>query len=126
MLIHHWNICIIDGLASAGNKEPHGRPPPTPSWWDEQENQKEKAKLVCWDKNSLTEQQREKKITMTLITRIYSSQCSHHAMLSLLLSSKSPCLSQLPHLTTEHVVAWYRISHLIVWFGSAQLASCEN
>jgi len=36
-------------------------PPPQ---WDGEENQKEKAKLVGWDENSLTECQREKKITI--------------------------------------------------------------
>jgi len=39
------------------------------------------------DKNSLTESQREKKITtIILIKWMYSMQCSHHPMLSLLLS----------------------------------------
>jgi len=32
--------------------------------WDGEENQKEKAKLVGWDENSLTEWQREKKTTI--------------------------------------------------------------
>jgi len=50
-----------------------------------------------WDENNLTEQQREKKITtIILIKSIYNTQCSHHLMLSLLLSSKSPSFSQLP------------------------------
>jgi len=58
---------------------------------------------VGWDKNSLTERQREKKIiTIILIERIYSMQCSHCLMLSLLLSSKFLCFSQLPHINTEH------------------------
>jgi len=39
-------------------------------------------------------------------------------MLSMLLSNKSPCLSQLPHLNTKHDVTWYQISHLIGWFGT--------
>jgi len=80
-----------------------------------------------WDKNSLTEEQREKKITTIIrIKRIYSLQCSHHPMLSLLLSSKIPFLQPAPHLNTEHDIMWYRISRLNGWFGSAQPASCEN
>jgi len=44
-----------------------------PPQWDGEKNQKEKAKLVGWDKNSLTESQREKKTTtIMLIKRIYS------------------------------------------------------
>jgi len=43
---------------------------------DGEENQKEKAKLIGWDKNSSTEWQREKKITtIILIKRIYSIKC---------------------------------------------------
>jgi len=34
----------------------------SPCWWDGEDNQKQKAKLVAWDKNSLTERQKEKKI----------------------------------------------------------------
>jgi len=60
------------------------------------ENQKEKAKLMGCDKKSLTERQREKKITTITPIKIHSMQCSHHLMLSLLLSSKSPSFSQLP------------------------------
>jgi len=42
-----------------------------PPQWDGEENQKEKAKLVGWDKNSLTEQQREQRTTTrALIKRI--------------------------------------------------------
>jgi len=45
--------------------------PPPPLQWDGEENWKAEAKLVGWDKNSLTEQQREKKIiTIILIKRI--------------------------------------------------------
>jgi len=62
---------------------------------DGEENQKEKGKkLVGWDENSLTEWQR-KKTTIILIKSIYNMQSSHHPMLSLLLSSKSPFFSQL-------------------------------
>jgi len=63
---------------------------------DGEENQKEKAKLMCWAENSLTEWQKEKKITIILIKSIYNIQYSHHLMGSLLLSSKSPSFSQLP------------------------------
>jgi len=63
---------------------------------DGEENQKEKAKLVGWDKNSLTERKREKKITTTiLIKTIYRVQFFPCLMLSLLPSSKAPCSSQL-------------------------------
>jgi len=42
-------------------------------WCDEEENLKEKAKLMGCDKNSVTEQQMEKKITtITLLKRIHS------------------------------------------------------
>jgi len=58
---------------------------------DGEEHQQEEAKLVDWDKNSLTEQQREKKITrVLLIKRIYRMPCSHQLMLSWLPSSKCP------------------------------------
>jgi len=67
-----------------------------PPWWDGEKNQKEKAKLMGCDKNSSTEWQREKKITIILVKRIYSMQCSHHPMLSLLLNNKIPFLQQLP------------------------------
>jgi len=64
----------------------HSSPSPR---WDREENQKEKAKLMGCNKNSLTEQQMEKKITtIILIKIIYSMQCSHRPMLSLLLSSR--------------------------------------
>jgi len=53
-------------LASAGNKEPHSCSlTPPPAWWDREKNQKEKAELVGWDENGLTEWQREKKTTST-------------------------------------------------------------
>jgi len=53
------------GLASAGNKEPRSccLTPPPPQW-DGDENQKEKAKLVGWDEDSLKEWQSEKTITI--------------------------------------------------------------
>jgi len=69
-------------------------PPPC---WDREENQNEKAKVVGWDKNSLTHWQREMKITtIILIKRIYNMQCSHHLKLSLLLSSKHSPSSRSP------------------------------
>jgi len=58
---------------------------------------KKRQKLVGWDENSLKEWQREKKTTINNTDKtIYNMQCSHHPMLSLLLSSKIPSLSQLP------------------------------
>jgi len=68
-------------MRSLSHSSPHPR-------WHGEENQKEKAKLVGCDRSSLTKSQREKKITTRiLIKRIYSMQCSHHPMLSLLLNS---------------------------------------
>jgi len=59
---------------------------------------RKRQKLVGWDKNSLTEQQREKKITSrTLVKRIYRAQFSQSRMLSLVPSSKSLFSRQLPH-----------------------------
>jgi len=56
-----------------------------------------KAKLVGWEKNSLTKWQREKKTTINSTDKsTCNMQCSHHLMLSLLLSSKSLSLLQLP------------------------------
>jgi len=72
------------------------------SRWDGEQNQKQKAKLMGWDKNSLTEWEREKRITtIILIKRICSMQCSHHLILSLFLSSKIPFLQPAPHLNTD-------------------------
>jgi len=70
-----------------------------PTHWDGEENQKEKRqKLVGWDENGITEWQREKKTTTNNTEKnpIYHMQCSHHPMLSLLLTSKSLSFSQLP------------------------------
>jgi len=121
-------MIVCCGLDSFGNKEPHSCAlTPFPHQWDREENQKEKAKLMGCDKNSLTEWQREKKITtITQMKRIYSMQCPYCPMLSSFLSSKSPCFSQLPHLNTDHDITWYKISQLIGRFWSAQPASCEN
>jgi len=72
---------------------------------------------MAWDENSLTEWQREKKTTVKNSDKnIYNMQCSHHLMLSLLLSSKS-LLQPALHLNTEHDTTWYRRSHLIGWLG---------
>jgi len=79
---------------------------------------RKKAKLVGWDKESLTEQQTEKKITtIILIKRIYRVQFSHRPTLSLPPHSKLPCPSQLPYFNTEHDVTWYQTSHLIGCLG---------
>jgi len=79
------------------------------------------------NENSSTGWQREKKITtIILIKRIYSMECSHHPMLGLLLSSKIPFLQPVPYLHAKDDITWYRISHLISWFGSALPASYEN
>ena len=52
--------------APAGNKEPHScSPAPSPRWDGEERN----AKLMGWDKDSLTEQQREKKITTVILIK---------------------------------------------------------
>jgi len=49
-------------------------------WWDGEKNWKKKAKLVGWDKGSLIEQQRKRKITaITLMKKIYkagNTQCN--------------------------------------------------
>jgi len=43
--------------------------PPSPAQCDGEENQKEKAKLMGCDRNSLTEQQRKKKITTIILIK---------------------------------------------------------
>jgi len=56
-----------------------------------------RQKLMGWDENGLTEWQREKKTTSNNTNEsIYNMQCSHHPMLSLLLSRISLSFSQLP------------------------------
>jgi len=70
--------------------------PPSPWGW-ERESEAKKLKLMGWDENSLTEWQREKKTTISNTDKsIYHTECSHHLMLSLLLSSKKLYFSQLP------------------------------
>jgi len=66
-----------------------------PYQWDGEENQKKNMKLVGWDEDSLTEQQRKRKITTILIKRIYKAldtQCnfSNSQMPSPLSSSDPP------------------------------------
>jgi len=71
----------------------------------EGESQGKKTIMGC-DENSLTGWQREKKTTTTLIKRIYNTQCSHHQMFSLLLSSTILFLQTAPHLNTEHAIKY--------------------
>jgi len=47
----------------------HSSSPPPPPQWDGEENQNEKAKLVGCGKNSLAEEQREKKVTTIILTK---------------------------------------------------------
>jgi len=80
-----------------------------------------------WDKDSVTEQQREKKITtIILIKIIYRVQFSHCSMLSSLPSSKKPSSDQLPHLNMEHDITWYQTALFIGSFGSTHPTTCEN
>jgi len=73
-----------------------------------EENPKEKKqKLMGWDENSLTEQQREKKTTINNSDKsIYNMQRSHHLTLSLLVSRKaSPAASSsLKYWAWHHMV----------------------
>jgi len=71
-------------------------PPSLVRWGGESEG-KEAKKVISWDKNRLAEWQGEKKTTINNTDKsVYNTQCSHHPMLSLLLSSKSLSFSQLP------------------------------
>jgi len=65
--------------------------------WDGKDNQKEKKqKLMGRDESSLTNGKgRRKQQSIILIKSIYNRQCSHHSMLSLLLSNKSLSFSQI-------------------------------
>jgi len=66
---------ICCGLAPAINKETLGHSLAPPPWWDEEENRKKKAKLTGWDQDSLTKQQRKRKLTtIVLIERIYKAR----------------------------------------------------
>jgi len=51
------------GLAPAGYEEPRGCSLTPGPWWDREENWKKMAKHVGWDKESLTEQQRNREVT---------------------------------------------------------------
>jgi len=72
-----------------------------PPQWDGEENWKKKPKLLGWDEDSLTEQQREKKITIILIKRIYRAKFSLHLKVSFVPSGKLSSPGQLPHLNTK-------------------------
>jgi len=64
---------------------------------DGKENQNKKAKFMGWNKDSLTEQQRQKIITIIiLIKRTYRVHFSHRLTLSLLQSRKLPSLASSP------------------------------
>jgi len=66
----------LSGLVPASSNEPYGCSlTPTP-WWDGEENQKEKAKLVDWDKNSLIDSKRKKKITRRILMNMQSATFS--------------------------------------------------
>jgi len=56
---------------------------PSPCWGRE-ENQKKKAKLVDWDKDSLTAQQRKRMVTTIILVRVreYTEQLSHRPVSS--------------------------------------------
>jgi len=63
---------------------------PLPHWGGE-ENGKKKAKLVGWDKGSLTEQQRKRTVTtIILIRRIYKTNSGMHRAS---LTARCPALS---------------------------------
>ena len=91
---------------------------PSP-WWDEEGNQKEKSKNSCTGMRTVEENDkgRRKQQSIILIKSIYNLQCSHHLMLSLLLSIKKPLPQPAAPLNTEHDITWYRISHLIGCLG---------
>jgi len=79
---------------------------------------REKAKLMGWDDNSLTEWQREKKIA----TNNTDKKHIEHATLSppnapLAPEQQMPLLQPAPHLNTEHDATWYRTAHLIGCLG---------
>jgi len=57
------------GLDPTSSKERQDRLVSCLPWWDGEENQKKKAKLVGQDKKSLTEQQRKRKITTIMLIK---------------------------------------------------------
>ena len=80
-------------------KEPHTYPlPPPPSLVGRGgESEGKRQKLMGWDENSYRMAKgRRKQQSIILVKSIYIVQCSHHLMLSLLLTSKSLSFSQLP------------------------------
>jgi len=99
---------------------------PSPQWGGE-ENGKEKAKLMGWDKDSLIERQRKRIVTPPPPIRIHNNKGTHRATLSPpdaqgapepQLTSPKPA----PPLSTKHDSTWYGIPHLFGQFGSAGLA----
>jgi len=57
----------------------------SPQWVGEANGKKKKAKLICWDKDSLKEQQRKQTVTtIILIRRMYKKTTNgiHRAILS--------------------------------------------
>jgi len=95
------------GLASAGNKAAHGRSHSSLPGATGRRIRRKRQKLVGWDKDNLTEQQRDKEATaIIMIKRIYRVKFSHHLMLSLFPISKLSFAGQVPYLNTEHDVTW--------------------
>jgi len=77
------------GLAPSfilGNKGPHGCSTVcvcVSPHWGGQENGRKKAKIMGWDKDSLTEQRRKRTVTTTILKRrIYKKNRKHRATLS--------------------------------------------
>jgi len=91
----HW-CCGFASICNKRTTQLLSHSFPLPSGMGRRIGRKKRQKLVGRDKNSLTEWQKEKKTSIILTKSIYNMQCSHHPMLSLLLSSKRPSLSQLP------------------------------
>jgi len=87
------SIVCCHGFAPADNKEAHSHSHTPPLWWVGEENPKKKAKLVGWDKDSLTQQQRKQTITTVVLIKIihkareYTEQFSHCPMPSMLLNN---------------------------------------
>jgi len=99
----------------------------SPPWWDKEKNLKEKAKLTGCDKKQFNRTAKGEEINNNNTDK----KNIQHAMFSQPNAQLAPeqqihFLCPTPHLNTEHDIIWYRISHLIGWFGSAQPASSEN
>jgi len=107
-------------------------------WWCREDNGKKKAKLVGWNKDSLTEPQRKRAVTTIILIRgIYkkkeyteelclSVQCPVHSSAEINLST-----SLLPH--SKLSMMSHGIKYPIGWAGLGQpsrlcpfLTSCEN